>query len=411
MNRFWNHNVGIRYITFLVSMILIIVLFCWNLIFNHFFQKLNEENFLLAASLLEDIRQEYPDFDEEGWIEKLNRYQKDSPYGQELLNQYGIFQGNGFSAAQEGYQMKLAVLGSFLLAGACLFIFAGMVFYFCRRQKKIDEMVAYIREVEKGKYQLELQENQEDELSSLQNELYKITVALKESAELSGKQKKALADSVSDISHQLKTPLTSVMVLLDNLSESGNMDEGTRRRFLSEVTRQMTNINWLVAALLKLSRLDAGVVEFERGAVSLEQLFKKVSENLELQAEWKQIQIIREVEGDIFIEGDAGWIEEALTNIVKNAIEHSPECSQVLLHAEENAVYTSVSVRDWGEGISEEDQKHIFERFYRSRSAGENSVGIGLSLAKEIVEKQNGYLTMTSDPQNGTEFMMKFLKV
>ncbi len=411
MDRIWNRNGGVRFITFLIIPVVIIILLCWNFVSGRYFRSLHEENYLLIASLLEDIKQLDPDYREEEWMEKLEEFRADSASGQELLSQYGIFQGNSFSAAQRSYQRRITAAGNILLTAACFLIFAGLILYFHQRQKKIERLVTYIREVEKGKYQLELGKNREDELSGLQNELYKITVMLKESARISGQQKKALADSVSDISHQLKTPLTSVMVLLDNLSESTNMSEETRRMFLAEITRQITNINWLVAVLLKLSRLDAGVVEFERDTIDLDRILKEVADNLELQAEWKQVQIVKEGKEGLLINGDAAWIREALTNIVKNAVEHSPVNSKVVIDAEENAVYTSIAVKDWGKGVPEEEQKHIFERFYRSSTAGENSTGIGLSLAKEIVEKQNGYLTMTSDPQNGTEFLIKFMKV
>lgn len=245
-------------------------------------------------------------------------------------------------------------------------------------------------------------------MSRLKSELYKVTVMLKESAELSGRQKKALADSVSDISHQLKTPLTSVMVLLDNLSESGRMDEKTRKRFLAEITRQLTNMNWLIATLLKLSRLDAGVVEFECEEVSVDDLLARVMGNLELAAEWKRVRWERSGDRGLVVRGDPYWLGEALTNILKNAIEHSVSESTVDIRTERTKVYTLISVRDHGEGISEEDLKHIFERFYRGKYAKEEGVGIGLSLAREIVERQNGKLTVGSD-EKGTEFVMKFI--
>ena len=233
---------------------------------------------------------------------------------------------------------------------------------------------------------------------------------LKEAARLSAGQKKALADSVSDISHQLKTPLTSVMVLLDNLSESEHMEEETRRRFLSEITSQLTNVNWLVATLLKLSRLDAGVIEFQQQMINLDDLIEQVLDKLAIMAEWKQITLVKEGTEGAVLTGDEHWIGEALMNLVKNAVEHSPVQTAVRIRVEDNTVYTAISVIDSGEGIDEEEQKHIFERFYRSKSAKKDSVGIGLSLCKEIVERQNGYITLSSDRETGTEFLIKFLK-
>ncbi len=406
----WNHNPGLRYMALLTVAALAAALLGWYLAADAMLARLNEENFRVMAAMFGKVKETYPDFRESEWLELIGRQQDGYAYGQEVLSRYGVFRENGLWIGQAAWRGQFLALGGGLLALVCVLIFAGLAVYLWRRQKRIDRLTEYIREVEQGSYQLELERNREDELSALQNELYRVTVLLRESAELSGKQKRALADSVSDISHQLKTPLASVMVLLDNLSESSHMDELTRRKFLAEIVRQLTNVNWLTAALLKLSRLDAGVVEFECGQVSVDELLDDVVGNLEVQAEWKQVQVVREGAPGIVIEGDRRWIGEAVTNLVKNAIEHSAPDGRVVIHTEENAVYTAVAVRDWGEGISEEDQKHIFERFYRSASAGENSTGIGLSLAKEIVERQNGYLTMRSDPEKGTEFLMKFMK-
>ena len=187
------------------------------------------------------------------------------------------------------------------------------------------------------------------------------------------------------------------------------MEERTRRRFLAEITRQLENINWLVAALLKLSRLDAGVVEFERQQVDVDALLFSVTEKLKPSAERRHVRIKREGEKKAVVSGDFGWLAEAVTNIVKNAIEHSYADSEVVITVKTNAVYTAIFVRDFGEGIGEEERRHIFERFYRSGYANEDSVGIGLSLAKEIIERQQGYLTVEAKEQ-GALFEIKFLK-
>lgn len=377
------------------------------------FRAMNRENNMVMAALLGKVKEQYPEIKEEEWIAQLMQSENaEAEYeaGRALLEQYGVYGQAPLSAYREKKQLEIMICVISLLLITGLIIWAAILHYFYKRQKELERLTAYMRRVEQGDYMLEPAENEEDELSSLKNELYKVTVILKENAENSGKQKKALADSVSDISHQLKTPLTSVMVLLDNLSESDHMDEYTRRRFLAEITRQLNNVSWLVAALLKLSRLDAGVVEFERKRISLEVLLNQVLKDLEVMAQWKEISF--QTEGSAgFIWGDARWLGEALRNIIKNAIEHSPEGSPIVIQMEENAVYTAVSIKDYGEGISQEEQKHIFERFYRSGYCREDSVGIGLSLAKEIIERQNGYLTVSSKEGEGTEFQIKILKI
>lgn len=312
---------------------------------------------------------------------------------------------------------------------------AVMIFFFCRylmkRTKQLDILCGYMEQIAMGQYTLDLADNSEDELSNLKNELYKITLSLKEQAEHAREQKRALADSVSDISHQLKTPLTSISVLLDNLNEQEQMAETVRQKFLQEITHQITLVNWLIVAMLKLSRLDAGVVEFEREPVSLVTLLQEVIDNLELLAELRDIRLVvrlmdvKESKSKLLlptdeqaeenqentehqeyqtysllanyqIMGDYNWNREAISNIVKNAIEHSIPGTTVEITLQDNNVYTAIAISNQGAMISKEDQKHIFDRFYRTSQSPETSIGIGLALAKAIIDQQNGYLSVSS---------------
>ncbi|MCM1325729.1 MAG: HAMP domain-containing histidine kinase [Bacteroidales bacterium] len=362
------------------------------------------------AALLGSVKDKYPQTPEEEWVELLNNGAKQEE-GKLLLEKYGIFQNDFASITQKKLQSRLLIGFNVLFIGLGTAIILIFVNYYRNRVRNMEKLASYIRRVEQGEYVLPMLENSEDELTSLKNELYKVTVMLKEAALASQNQKKALADSVSDISHQIKTPITSAMVLLDNVSESEGMDEATKKKFLTEITRQLSHINWLVATLLKLSRLDAGVVEFVNKPFCLDKLVDEVLEKLELMAELKQISFERERNADTYIEGDFQWLSEAAANIIKNAIEHSPEGGKIMLRVQDNAVYTALSIKDFGEGMDEEEQKHIFERFYRSKNAAKDSIGIGLSLAKEIIEQQNGSLTVESQKGRGTEFFIKFLKI
>ena len=256
---------------------------------------------------------------------------------------------------------------------------------------------------------MDIDENTEDELSSLKNELYKITVMLKEEADNSEKQKEALTTAISDISHQLKTPLTSILIMLDNLSESDNMDKQTRDRFIAEISRQIENMNWLVISLLKLSRLDAGVVEFEKEKINANILINEVISNLEIMAELKNVGFEIQTNKDCYFIGDYNWNKEAIQNIVKNAIEHTKANTKVRIKIEENSVYTSITIKDEGDGIKEKDLKHIFDRFYKSENSSENSFGIGLSLSKSIIEEQNGYIQVETEENKGTTFVIKYI--
>lgn len=384
-------------------------LIVWNLAVSVTNRRIAAIYYERISAIFGAISARYPDMEHGDWMQYLNATGNEED-GEAFLHQYGILQGDMPILQAQTAQKRFQITGTLVWLLVCTGILLIFICYQKQRNRKIWELVDYIRKIEHGIYRIEIEDNEEGELSRLQNELYKITVMLRESSELAGQQKKALADSVSDISHQLKTPLTSCLVLLDNLSESENMTEETRRRFLSEITRQLTSVSWLVQVLLKLSRLDAGVVELKEEELSVSALIRGAVEKVGLLAEWKQIDIQVTGEEEIFIKGDRHWLEEALVNLIKNAIEHSPEDSEIRIQVEDNQVYTCIQVRDFGSGISYEDQKHIFERFYRSADAGEDSVGIGLALAQGIMKRQNGYLTAESEPGRGTTFYMKFLK-
>lgn len=392
-----------------ILILMVTGLIVWNLAVSVTNRRIAAIYYERISAILGAISAQYPDMGHGDWMQYLTATGNEED-GEAFLHQYGILQGDMPILQAQTAQKRFQITGTLVWILICTGILLIFICYQKQRNRKIQELVDYIRKIEHGIYRIEIEENDEGELSRLQNELYKITVMLRESSELAGQQKKALADSVSDISHQLKTPLTSCLVLLDNLSESENMTEETRRRFLSEITGQLTSVSWLVQVLLKLSRLDAGVVELKEEELSVSALIRGAVEKVGLLAEWKQIDIQVMGEEEPFIKGDRHWLEEALVNLIKNAIEHSPEDSEIRIQVEDNQVYTCIHVRDFGSGISYEDQKHIFERFYRSADAGEDSVGIGLALAQEIMKRQNGYLTVESEPGQGTVFYMKFLK-
>lgn len=405
----WGTNKSFKKYVIMTVAIMVIIIAAWNFSIQQTMQEMSEGYYNVIAVLLENVKKQYPDFGEEEWIEILNKNELKKIDGS-MLEHYGIFPQDMPILSQGKYKREILIASNFLLVFLCIGILLLIWFYQRQRDKKIAELTSYIRKIEQGIYALEMEDNQEDELSGLKNELYKVTIMLKKAAEQSSRGKKALADSVSDISHQLKTPLTSCLVLLDNLSESEHMEETTRLKFLSEITRQITNVNWLVVTLLKLSRMDAGVIEFEKNIIYVDSMLEEVFENLALMAEWKQIRLNKEGMCNVVIYGDRHWIKEAITNLVKNAIEHSPMDGKVIVHVDDNTVYTAISVIDFGKGISVKDQKHIFERFYRSSAAKEDSIGIGLALCKEIVERQNGYITVSSEEDKKTTFLIKFLK-
>ena len=361
------------------------------------------------SGIIEYIIKENPAIDTKNIIQILNSNEyKD---GEEELKKYGINieEVNSIIAVQK--QMKTNIILNIILIVLFSVLYMAIIFiYLKQRDKKINQITQYINEIKNRKYDLDINENSEDELSNLKNELYKITIMLKEESEISRQDKEKIKMSVEDISHQLKTPLTSIMIMLDNLKDNPNMDEDTKQKFIFEISKQVDWINWLVISILKLSRLEADVVKFSNNKINVKKFIDEIIGNLEIPIEIKNQKISIEGDEDASFIGDYKWQQEAITNIIKNAIEHNKENGKITIKYEENVLFTKITIIDEGQGIAKEDLKHIFERFYKAQNSSDNSVGIGLSLAKNIIEKNNGMINCKSEIGNGTEFIVKYMK-
>ncbi len=353
------------------------------------------------------IKEEYPNISDEEIIKILNN-EEFSKDGTELLEKYGVSDELVIEKMQDR-QAKFIIYNIVIIILCAGSIVSVFVIYLINRKKKINYLDSYLQKVSNGKYYTELEKESEDELNRLKDSLYKITVMLKEDAESKRLQNEAILNSVANISHQLKTPLTSIQILLDNIIESTDMNENTRKKFTLEILRQVKGMNFLILALLKLSRLDAGVVEFENKEINLKNLVEDIISDLDVVVDIKQISIIKNIK-DVTITGDYNWNKEAILNIIKNAVEHTQEGKNVYIDIDENDVYSKITVSDEGNGIAKKDLKHIFEKFYKVTDSDSNSFGIGLALSKSIIEKQNGYISVDSKIGEGTTFIIKYLK-
>lgn len=277
-----------------------------------------------------------------------------------------------------------------------------------RKEKEINEVIKIIEEINNKNYSFKMKDINEEDLSLLKNEIYKTTIMLNEISEISKKDKKELEESLEDISHQLKTPLTSILIMIDTLLDDEDMDQNTREDFLRNMKREVMNINFLVKSILKLSRLDTNTVNFISKKESVKEIINEAILNVSLLSDLKNVKIETNL-SDSLITCDYKWQIEALTNILKNSIEHSYENNKVLIESSENNAYVKITIKDFGTGIAKEDINHIFERFYKGKDSDYDSIGIGLALSKSIIEKQNGKISVESS-DDGTTFTIKYFK-
>lgn len=382
------------------------------------YEDYNNEIDKVFVRLISVIKEEYPDVDEEDIIKnlELNMENENSENNEnnknndinEILEKYSIDNKILDGIENKKYSsIRYNIL--IILLGFVLYLLINII-HERKENKTIREITEYIKKINEKKYELKIEENTENELSKLKNELYKITVMLKEEAEESMDAKKTLKVAIEDISHQLKTPLTSMSIMLDNIIENPDMDNETRNLFIHEINRQIKWINWLILSLLKLAKLDSNTIEFEKNNINVQNLINNAVKNLEIPIDIKEQKIIISGDKNTSFVGDYNWENEAITNVLKNCIEHTEKNKNIYVNFEENNFYTKIEIIDEGKGIDKEDLKHIFKRFYKGKNSSENSVGIGLALAKTIIEKDKGQIVCTSEVDKGTKFEIRYMK-
>ncbi|WP_288312464.1 sensor histidine kinase KdpD [uncultured Eubacterium sp.] len=276
-----------------------------------------------------------------------------------------------------------------------------------RRYKNLNDLNDYLSLVCKGIYDMNIDDNTEGELSILKNNLYKVITLLQSQNEYLKNDKLYLADSIADISHQLKTPLTSMMVMCELLENEENPDK--RQEFVSVINNQLSKMKWLITNILKISKLDADATEFKRDEVSISKVLDDSLKPFALTAELKNI-AIQNGANDFVFNGDESWTVEAVSNIVKNCLEHTNDGGKITIASESTNLYNKLTIFDNGCGIAEEDLPHIFERFYHGKNSSKDSVGIGLALAKTVFEKENASVTVESEQGRGSVFEIRFYK-
>lgn len=317
-----------------------------------------------------------------------------------------VFTAITVTAVAAGFAIQPAA-GILVLTSAAAF---GTVFllFTKARYKSIAKLSEQIDLVLHNSDHLFIGETNEGELSILQSEITKMTLRIREQNDALKREKEHLAESMADIAHQLRTPLTSVNLILSLLENSP--DEKERKAMIRETKELFVQMDWLLASLLKLSRLDAGIVVFQRKKIDVHDLISSALHPFLISMDLHNITLQTDVPKEIFIQGDSGWLSEAIQNILKNCLESAGDDGKIVIACQDNPLFTEITIRDSGAGFAKEDLPHLFDRFYRGKHAEATGYGIGLALCKTIITRQSGTITAKNHPQGGAVFSIRFPK-
>ena len=293
----------------------------------------------------------------------------------------------------------------FLTLVVCLFFLLYDLITSLRRDRQMEQLSQCIDQALYGRDGALLSACQEGELAILQTQLRKLLVKLRQSSVRDQEDKAFLRDSIADISHQLRTPMTSLNLIAAMLPEVG-VDSVRQRELQQQLNQLLQRIDWLVDALLNLAKIDAGTAYFRCNTLDAAQVLRQAAEPLEIALEIREITL--QVTGSGSYTGDGAWSAEALGNILKNCMEHVPQGGKILVEISQTPLYTQLCLQDTGPGFAPDDLPHLFERFYKGHNAAANSFGIGLALAQRIISAQNGTIRAKNAPEGGALFTVRF---
>lgn len=327
---------------------------------------------------------------------------------QEIRKSLGFYLFLSVAISTSGFLISVA--SGILALCACLVFATAHFGTTYARYLDISKLSGEIDAVLHNKAALEITGYREGELSVLRDEIYKMTLRMREQMATLSSDKTYLSDSIADISHQIRTPLTSINLIVSFLQRPKLED--TRRLALSmELMSLLTRIDWLITALLKISKLDSGTANLKKDRVSVRELMNRATEPLAIPMELRDQKLLIQDEGDESFMGDLSWSKEAIGNILKNCMEHTPTSGRIEVGIAENALYTEIVISDSGEGFDPEDLPHLFERFYKGKNSSDQSVGIGLALARMIINEQQGTIKAENSIHGGAQFTLRFYKV
>lgn len=300
---------------------------------------------------------------------------------------------------------KITAVSVFVVS---MFLIISFLVFTKYRYNRINILTEEIDKILHGNDIINIKSFGEGELSILESDVQKVLVQLRAQKDKLEKDRTFLADSIADISHQLRTPLTSINLIL-SLIESPDITEERREELLRELSSLIAKTEYLVSVLLKISKLDAGTVQFEKKTTDLASLLKKSAETLLIPMDIKNQKLNINAD-NISLDCDFAWCLEAFGNILKNCMEHTPENGIITVTASDTPIFTEIIIADTGKGFNEEDIPHIFDRFYKGKNSSKDSFGIGLNLAKMVITSHNGIINAENNPSGGAKFTLRFYK-
>lgn len=359
--------------------------------------------------IIDSIISKHPELENEV-IDGIINHNISESESYEILNKYGLDRLDTVDYLNNNSYINKTIrkYNIIYISILIIIVFSILIIYINKIYNKIRKLSIYANDILNNKYNMDIREYSEGDISNLKNDLYKMTIKLKEQNELSLKDKIYLQDTLSDISHQLKTPLTS-MYVINELLYDDKLDKSLKKELLNKSKKGLERIEWLITSLLKMSRLDSGSEKLIFEEVKLINIINKTIEPIRIPLELKNINLNVSCSNDIKVNVDVNWTTEALINILKNAMEHTLENGNINMVCSDNPLYTMISISDDGCGISKKDLPHIFERFYKGMGNKE-SIGIGLNMSKKIIESENGNISVKSKENEGTTFIIKLFK-
>lgn len=388
-----------------ITFIIIIILFnlCSSFyIHNQYKKEIINNNAKIIANIADNDKLENK------IIEALLKNNQNIDKGIKILEKYDLSNYKNIDELKsvKKLEKKLITINMSFSFIIIIFYTIFLIKYNQNTKKEALLMQKYMDNILIDNYNIDINTYDDNVLSSLKDDIYKMTIKLKNMADNSNKEKKYLATTLSDISHQLKTPLTSLFVFNEILKQD-NLDSKTRKEILEKSEKQLERIKWLITSLLKMSQLDSGSITLQKDKVNLQKLINESCEPFLISLDLKNVKLQINIDKKAFIICDKNWTIEAISNIVKNALEHVKENGTITIQSITNQIYLKLEIIDDGEGIKAEEINHIFERFYHGNK-NKDSIGIGLNMSKMIIEKQKGHIEVESKLNKGTKFSIYF---